>query len=119
MDTAAFLNRTKFHDISEKDAPLGCHLKLLTMVLYEKDPMRLRGFGVPQNEYEMEAAFALAKLSGFEGVFRIGGVHDHLDGDIIIDTDKLRLVRCCNESLRELFGTEAFVEITEADLEEM
>lgn len=42
----------------------GPGVRLLTMALYDADPMGLGGFGVPRNEYEGEAVWTLARLLG-------------------------------------------------------
>jgi hypothetical protein len=119
MNLVELLNRTEFYEIGQRDDAIGRHFRKLSEVLFEVDPMRLRGFGVPRNEYEPEAAFALAKLSGFKKTFAAGEVCAHLADCSVLTMDTRELATCCNESLREMLEMDNFVSVTDADLWDM
>lgn len=104
---AEMMNRSVYADRLEGHwAETG--VKALTAALYDADPMGLRGFGLPRNEYEGEAvlAFALA--------------FDHVDADAFLaareapnascEKARGRLVVALSESFKRLFDHEIHFE---------
>lgn len=104
---AELLNRSVYADRLEGHWAETC-VEALTTVLYDEDPMGLRGFSLPCNEYEGEAvlAFALAL--------------DHVDADAFLaareapkvssEKERGRLAGALKESFKLLFDRDIHFE---------
>jgi len=101
LDIVRLLNRRHY------SAALESHwsrptVERLTRAIFAHDPMRLRGFGVPADEYEPEALLCVAQLCGH------GAIADFLataEGSPGGDVAQVRAALCA--SFEELFGASA------------
>lgn len=81
---------------------------LLTQVLFEVDPMGLRSFGVPTDEYEPEAELAFALSLGCETVADLWKVE--YTSDTSEGTSDEELMTHLNKSFVSLFSEEVYLD---------
>ena len=76
-------------------------VKALSDAFYRADPVGLAGLGCPRDEYEPEAALALARLHGFVGLEELWAAPEkRLSQDVGEEAAR----QACEEAFASLFG---------------